>query len=105
MALSGTVKVTAEELRVKSSEAQSFVGTMESCFQRLKAAVEGTNNYWEGSAADAHRASYANKQARIEEMFARYREHIADLQKMAGIYEQADTAAGGFVNDLPVSNL
>ena len=48
---------------------------------------------------------YKTRKAKIEEILARYQEHVTDLQVMAGVYEQGEQAAQNAADSLPISNL
>lgn len=105
MALTGKITVTTEQLSAKSGAVKGELNQLKSNFDNLKNLIDGTSSYWTGSAADKHRSFYAKKISSIDEMFRRYQEHIVDLEKMAGIYQQAEAAATNAADELPASML
>lgn len=105
MAIAGHIKVTPEELSTQAEQVRSAATEMKNCFDRLKNLVSETSYYWKGEAAEAHREGYNKNQTSIEEIIARYNEHVRDLENMAGIYREAETAAGNLADELPASML
>lgn len=105
MALEGHITVDTEQLRTQSGEVRNQLNTMTSRFERLKELVNGTSSYWIGDAGDAHRKQYMKRISQIEEMLARYMEHVTDIEKIAGIYERTEKAANETASDLPGSIL
>lgn len=105
MALDGQITVTTEQLRAQATEVKNLLDTMTNQFTYLKDTVNGTSSYWIGEAGDTHRKQYIIRISKIEEMFARYTEHVTDLEKMAGIYEEAETVSAEVADELPISTL
>ncbi len=105
MAIAGQLTVTPEQLVAQSNEVRSAAGDLQDSFERMKKLVEDTRNYWKGEAADAHREGYTKNQTSIEEILDRYREHVRDLEQMAGVYREAETAAANMADELPAINL
>lgn len=103
--LVGHITVSTEELRNQSSVVKTKLEQMRASFDDLYQSIQGTSAYWTGEAADAHRAMYQSMIARVDEILARYQEHVTDLQMMAGIYEQSEQVAQSAADSLPVSNL
>lgn len=105
MALTGQIIVTTEQLRTQAAAVRNELKRMQAQFDRIKGLIDGSANYWIGEAGDAHRKQYAGRISSIEEMFARYNEHIRDLETMAGVYEAAEQAAANAADMLPASTL
>lgn len=101
----GTLKVSPEEMQAASAELAGYVRTMSGCFETMKRIMNGTDAYWNGEAAQAHRALYDEQVPKTEEFIARCNEHVADLNTMAGVYSQAEQTATAKAEELPVSNL
>lgn len=105
MALEGHITVSTNELRSQSEEVRNQLHKMEDQFASLKDTINRTAAYWTGEAGDAHRKQYMNRISQIDEMFTRYKEHAVDLEKMAGIYEEAEAKALNAAEDMPASEL
>lgn len=105
MALGGQIIVSTEQLRSQSNEVRTLLDTMKGQFESLKNNINGTSGYWIGDAGDAHRKQYMSCISTIEEMFARYMEHVVDLEKMAGVFEMSESAAMQISDSLPMSTL
>lgn len=105
MALAGQLTVTPEELENQASQVSSTAKELQQSFAQIRNMVNETGNYWIGQAADAHRESYWKHQDKIDEIVARYNEHVRDLQAMAGIYREAETAATNMADELPAITL
>lgn len=105
MAISGQLTVTPEELEVQARNVNTVTDDLQESFNRIKKLIADTENYWKGDAANAHREGYHKNQESIEEIIARYREHVKDLEKMAGIYREAETAATNMADELPTITL
>lgn len=101
MAISGQLTVTPEELAVQAAQVRSAAKDLQDSFNRMKNLVAETGNYWKGKAANAHRDGYAKNQTTIDEIIARYQEHVRDLEEMAGVYREAETAATNLADELP----
>ena len=103
--LVGQITVTTDELRNQSSVVKTKLEEMRGRFDDLEQLIRGTSSYWTGEAAENHRAMYQTRKANIEEILARYQEHVTDLQVMAGVYEQGEQAAQNAADSLQISNL
>ncbi|MBQ2383333.1 MAG: WXG100 family type VII secretion target [Oscillospiraceae bacterium] len=107
MSISGelNIGVTTEALVEQASQVRTASQELEDAFARIRELMEGTSHYWKGEAADAHREGYRKEQSSIEQIVARYREHVADLEKMAGVYQEAESRSADLANELPTSNI
>ena len=105
MAIMGTLTVDPEVLRAQSTTVESERRKMQSYFEDLKALIDGSSGYWTGEAGEAHRKLYQQRIGKVEEMLARYQEHVRDLQIMAGVYSEAEAQAAGAAEALPASTL
>lgn len=105
MAITGQLTVTPEQLQNQAGQVRTANKNLQDKFNRMKTLIMDTGNYWKGEAADAHRENYTKNQGKIDEIIARYDEHIRDLEAMAGVYREAETAAKNMADELPVINL
>lgn len=101
MAISGQLTVTPEELEAQAEQVRTAAMDLQDSFSRMRNLVFDTGNYWKGDAANAHRESYTKNQISIDEIIARYQEHVRDLEEMAGIYREAETTAKNLADELP----
>ena len=105
MALTGQLTVTPEELANQAGQVSGAAKDLQQSFSRIKTLVNETDNYWRGDAADAHREGYNKNQSKIDEIIARYNEHVRDLEAMAGVYREAEATAASMADELPASTL
>ena len=101
----GTLKVTPEEMVAAASELSGCVNRMNECFNQMKNLMAASNSYWVGEAGDAHRRLYEQQIPKTEEIISRYNEHVRDLNEMAGVYSEAESAADSIADELPASIL
>ena len=105
MAIAGTLTVTPEALKAQSGAVENERKKMQAYFDDLRSLIEGSAGYWIGDAGEAHRQMYLSRIGKVEEMLARYREHVVDLQVMAGVYTEAEAQATAKADSLPPSTL
>ena len=105
MAITGRLLVTPEELSTQSGQVRNASGELKTCFDQLKNLISDSAYYWKGEAAEAHRENYNKNQNTIDEIIARYNEHVKDLEVMAGVYREAEAAAANLADELPASML
>lgn len=101
----GVLKVSAPQMQAAASNLNTYVGEMQNAFQSMKTIMEQSVSYWVGEAGDTHRELYQEQIGQIEEILARYREHINDLNTMAGVYHEAEASAQSVADELPMINL
>lgn len=101
MAITGQLTVTPEQLAAQAEQVRSAAEDLQERFSRMRELVAATENYWKGDAANMHRESYSKNQTSIDEIIARYREHVRDLEQMAGVYQEAEAAAANMADELP----
>ncbi len=101
----GVLKVSPEEMQTAAGELNAYTNEMNQSFDDMRRIVSQTSNYWIGEAGDAHRALYEEKVGMIQEILARYREHVSDLYAMAGVYREAETLAQSTAEELPTIDL
>lgn len=95
------IKASPQALYAGAAEVQSTVSDIRNRFSNIEAAVNRSSGYWQGDAAEAHRAAYQEMKGTADEIFARLEEHAADLKSMAQVYLGAEEEASGQSGDLP----
>ena len=101
----GVLKVSAPEMITAANELSAYIAQMSASFESMRAIMQQSENYWVGEAGNAHRALYEEKVDKIQEILSRYREHVTDLNAMAGVYEEAETQAQAAADELPTIDL
>lgn len=101
----GELTVTPEELSAKAADVRGANKDLQESFERMRTLFAQTANYWKGEAAEAHREAYNKKLPSIDEILARYEEHVVDLEKMAGVYQEAEVKATNLADELVASTL
>lgn len=99
------LNVTPEILEHQANTVRNCLMDMKGTFDTLRSLVDGSNGYWIGEAAEAHRRAYMNQMTAVDDMFRRYQEHIADLEEIAGIHREAEAGSTAFADELPESTL
>lgn len=105
MASEGRILVTPEALETQAGIVRTEVKNLQDAFNQMRNRIAETKNYWTGEAADEHRENYEKNKASIEEILERYKEHVRDLETMAGVYREAETAAKNMADELPAIEL
>lgn len=105
MALSGYLLVQPGQLAAQASVVEQRINVLEREFEDMERLLRGTSSYWTGEAGNLHREKYMAYKNFIEEMVRRYREHVADLRQMAGVYETAERLSVTAADSLPPSFL
>ena len=95
------IKAAPQALLAGAGSVQKTASDIRNHFSEIEAAVNRSAGYWQGDAAEAHRASYQDMKGTAEEIFARILEHASDLQKMAQTYIGAEQATREMSEDLP----
>lgn len=103
--MDGTITVSTDVLKKQAEETKKYLQMMEEHFSALKETINKTANYWIGEAGEAQRKQYTDRISKVDEMLAGYTEHVANLEKIAGIYEEGKNAVADAVNDMPESTL
>ena len=96
------IKVTPEVLASEAELVSKKTKAIQSYFDAIKGAVNRSNSYWRGDAADAHRKNYAEYADEISGVITRFRENADSLSKMAQNYTQAEAAVKTEAEGLPV---
>lgn len=84
------LRVTPEELQAKSASVNAISSKMQAQYNELKSIISHSSSYWVGTGGDAHRSKFNEQQADVEDMFKRIKEHVVDLQTMAGVYTSTE---------------
>ncbi len=90
--MEGILNVTPQELITASNEFSANGNTISSLTAEMTSQVEGLSSVWEGDAASAYIAKFRGLDDDIQLMNRMIQEHVVDLQEMASIYSQAETA-------------
>lgn len=90
MALSGTIKVSTDQLLSKADLVNARIDDVNRCLEQMKNKVQSSRNYWIGEAGDLYRKVYEEKEPMLEEILKRFEEHSKDLVNMAKNYENAE---------------
>lgn len=95
------IKASPQTLYTGASEVEKAAADIRNRFSNIEAAVNRSSAYWQGDAANAHRAAYREMKETVDEIFARLEEHAADLKSMAQVYLGAEEEILGQSGDLP----
>lgn len=95
------LRVTPAQLNALSETQLQKIATAENIHTRMRSAVDGTTGYWLGEAGEACRLCFIKKEAEVEAMFSRFREHATDLQRIAQNYLRVEQDVATITADLP----
>lgn len=101
MAAGITLKVTPNVLKTQSGVVSSEVNSLERTWREMESVFKKTKGYWEGEASTQHMEYYDDVKDDVETIIRRLKEHPVDLLKMAGIYEESESAAQQIASTLP----
>ncbi len=95
------IKASPQALYAGASDVESAVSGIRNHFSNIEAAVNRSTGYWQGDAANAHRAAYHEMKGTVDEILARLGEHAQDLKSMAQAYTKAESDAREQASPLP----
>lgn len=95
------IKVSPQALHTGAADVEKTAGNIRNCFVNIEMAVNRSAGYWQGDAAEAHRAAYQEMKGTADEILSRLLEHAADLKAMAQTYLEAEDTAASQSADLP----
>ncbi|MCD7727818.1 MAG: WXG100 family type VII secretion target [Ruminococcus sp.] len=99
--LTGTVRVSADELLEASGNVITRAARIEESLLALISCAESTNDIWQGTSADEFRARCSAYRTPVSELAEHLREGMNRLEKITGLYNQAESRISAKSNDLP----
>lgn len=90
--MEGTLKVTPEQLEATAGEFAAKGTTVGNLTSEMTQLVEGLASVWEGEAATAYTTKFRQLDDDIQKMVRMIQEHSEDLNEMARVYREAETA-------------
>ena len=90
--MEGTLKVTPEQLERAAGEFSSKASAVGNLTNNMTQLVVGLGSVWEGEAATAYISKFKELDEDIQKMIKMIQEHSNDLNDMAKIYREAETA-------------
>lgn len=95
------LKVSPDVLRTKAEEISGQIQTIDNNWRRIYDLIQNSKSYWQGEASDYHRKYLKENDEETKKLLKRLREHPIDLQKMAGVYVEAEQQAVQIASALP----
>ncbi len=95
------LKVSPEVLRAKAQEISGQIQMIENNWRRMYDLIQNSKSYWQGEASEYHRKYLKENDEETKKLLKRLREHPIDLQKMAGVYVEAEQKAVQIASALP----
>ena len=96
-----TLKVKPGELKKKSGEITKEINSIEKDMKEIDRLITGTKKYWQGDASDQHIQTYLKMKDDFTTIIKRLREHPTELEQMAGVYEEVESAVSQLSTALP----
>lgn len=90
--MEGTLRVTPEQLESTANEFASKGTTVGNLTAQMTQLVEGLSSIWEGEAANAYTTKFRQLDDDIQKIVCMIQEHSSDLNEMARVYRDAETA-------------
>lgn len=88
-----TIKVEPQVLKNISADVIAKIEKTEYAFREIEDIVERSSSYWNGNGYTGMRKVYVNKKDDYKEICKMLREHIQNLQQIAGIYDATENIA------------
>lgn len=98
---SNSLKVTPAVLIAKADVVKSKIQRLQESYEGMQSAVNRTDGYWVGEAGDLYRKRYKELGPLMEEIVKRLREHVKDLNQMAGVYTETEAEVKEMAESLP----
>lgn len=95
------IKASPQALHTGAADVQKTVADLKTHFSGIEATVNRSAGYWQGDAANAHRAAYREMKGTTDEILAKLEEHAADLKAMAEVYLGVEKEAAEYAGGLP----
>ena len=96
------IKVTTETLLSVSAEVTQKINKVQKAFDEIDTVVRGTSSYWEGEGHGKCCDYYQIRQDDYDRILREFKTHIENLQRIAGGYKEAESAATMHAQVLPV---
>ena len=101
MAMTGTLRVTPEELARTSAEFGSKATTVQGITNNMLQLVKGLSSAWRGDANTAYTNKFNGLEDDMNRLYKMIDEHSKDLQEMSNMYRTAEEANVEESNSLP----
>lgn len=105
MAISGSIKVTPQELRNASTQLGQSDTSVSNLTQQMMDIVNQLNSTWAGEAATGYYNKLRGLQGDMTKLHKMINEHVTDLVDMANTYEQAENANTQTAESLKVNEI
>ncbi len=97
------IKVDPQDLRTASREFSSNASEVKKLTGEMINLINETASAWKGNASQSYIRKFDELQADMNKMDKMIEEHITDLEKMAGVYETAESENAAMANKLETS--
>ena len=87
------IQVKTEMLEHTAEDVENRIGDLEKALNAIEEQVLGSSRYWSGAGNEKHIGVYKRRTETIHKILAHFRDHVANLRSIAGIYTQAETNA------------
>ena len=95
------IKAAPDEFKERSDRVIDDVRDIRKQWGAIADIVNGIRNYWEGEASDEHLAIYEDIADEADELIRGIEDKLVKLRAMAGVYDEAGTAAETQASKLP----
>lgn len=99
--MEGTLRVTPEQLEAAATEFATKGTSIGNLTSQMTQMVEGLSSIWEGDAATAYTGKFRQLEDDIQKLIRMVQEHSNDLNEMARVYRDTETANAEEIQSLP----
>ena len=96
-----TFTVTPDELRVKAEDVRKFNKTISAQWSDIYRRCKDTVRYWNSDGADAFRNTGNLLNQLLDQFFEKWEDVAVRLEKIAGVYDEAENQATAATEQLP----
>lgn len=95
------LKVSTDALKAKAEEISGQIRNIDGGWKQISVLIRGSQSYWQGDAGNQYRKYLKKNDEDVKKLLKRLQEHPIDLQRMAGIYVEAEQEAKQAASVLP----
>ena len=94
------IKVKTEALQEAADDVRRQVSVVRELFEQMGQTVANSASYWEGAGNQAYIQYWNRKRDQVEKFLRMYEENADDLEKIVGVYAEAENRSTGFSENL-----
>lgn len=96
----GVTRVHTQQLRDVAASGRKSISTFRSTLDKMEQAMNATESFWEGDAANLYRSVFRREMGELRKAFEAFAEYTSDLDGHADRYDHIDTQAQAIANGI-----